>query len=244
MAAAFRRDVRCYYHPLAMRILALDTTARRGSVALVADGRVEAALASDGASPPATRLPADLADVLARAGVTLDAVDGFAVAAGPGSFTGLRIGISTMQGLAVATGRPLVGVSALDALAAIAAAAGPDDERDIMAWIDAWRGEVYGARYAADATPLGEAIVGPPGAHLAAGRPGRLIGSGAAAHPEAVAAFGEAVCLVEPLEPALAATLARLAAGSLAAGERPAPHAIRPIYVRRPDAELARDARG
>jgi len=245
MSAAFRRDVRCYYHPLAMRILALDTTARHGSVALVTDGRVEALLVSGGASQPARRLPGELAEVLDHAGVTLDAVDALAVAAGPGSFTGLRIGISTMQGLALATGRPLLGISALDALAYVAAHDEPDPEHVIGAWIDAWRGEVYAARFSADGTPDGDPIVARPAEALAQlGNAHALrVGNGVAAHREELATLAPTAHLADPLAPPLAPAVAMLAARAVAGGARPAPHAIRPIYVRRPDAEIARGTR-
>src|SRR4051812_37344406 len=101
-----------------MRVLALDTTTRAGSVALVEDDRVVAERAGDPARSQGQRLPGDLADL----GAPWTAIDVFAVASGPGSFTGLRIGIATMQGLALVTGGRLVGVSALEALAQIASA--------------------------------------------------------------------------------------------------------------------------
>src|SRR5262245_21467161 len=108
------------------------------------DGRVLREIASDASKPQAARLPGELATLLAYVDMTLQAVDAFAIGVGPGSFTGLRVGIATMQGLAVATGRPLIGVSALDALAALASS--PAVHR-VATWVDAWRGEVYAALY-------------------------------------------------------------------------------------------------
>jgi tRNA threonylcarbamoyl adenosine modification protein YeaZ len=100
-----------------MIVLALDTTTRAGSLALVRDRRLLEVFVGDGSRTHAARLPGDLLDCLTRHGLSLQDVDLFAVAAGPGSFTGLRIGIATIQGLAFASGRNLVGVSALEALA-------------------------------------------------------------------------------------------------------------------------------
>src|SRR5262245_14865579 len=99
-----------------MRVLALDTTARAGSVALVEDRRVIAAREGDPDRSHGERLPTELLRLLDEARAPLPTVDVFAVAAGPGSFTGLRIGIATMQGLAFVGRRPLVAVSALEAL--------------------------------------------------------------------------------------------------------------------------------
>src|SRR5688572_22322033 len=108
-----------------MLILSLDTTTRTGSAALLRDGTIVCEQGGDPLRDQAERLPADLAASLERAGLALGDVDAFAVATGPGSFTGLRIGIATMQGLAFAAGKPLIGVSTFDALARVAVAPGP-----------------------------------------------------------------------------------------------------------------------
>ncbi len=100
-----------------MRVLALDTTTRAGSVALVDDERVVDERSGDAPRPHAERLPGEIIALLAAHGVAVADVDLFAVASGPGSFTGLRIGIATIQGLAFVRQRPVVAVSALEALA-------------------------------------------------------------------------------------------------------------------------------
>src|SRR5687767_7395786 len=99
-----------------MLVLALDTTTRQGSVALAREGDILGSGAGDAAITHGARLPGDLARLLGQHGLRIADVDLFAVAAGPGSFTGLRIGIATMQGLALGNGKPLAGVSALDAI--------------------------------------------------------------------------------------------------------------------------------
>ena len=107
-----------------MLVLGLDTTARPGSVALTRDGaRLDVLRATPTAHAPAAACrPLRSARPPRPSG--LRDVDVFAVAAGPGSFTGLRIGIAAIQGLAFAAGRPVVGVSALEALALAGLAAG------------------------------------------------------------------------------------------------------------------------
>jgi tRNA threonylcarbamoyladenosine biosynthesis protein TsaB len=226
-----------------MVILALDTSTRTGSCAVLRGDAVLAELPGDAARSHGERLPADLMTVLDRAGVALHAVDVFAVATGPGSFTGLRVGIATMQGLALAASRPLVGVSALDALATVAA--GPPAER-VAAWVDAWRGEVYAALYEGT-TAIETPSVESPQRVLARlrGTPTRFAGDGVTPHLDAIrAAMGERGLLSDPLEPALGGTIGRLALARVRAGERPGPADIQPLYVRRPDAELAREAHG
>ena len=157
-----------------MRVLALDTTTREGSLALVEDDRVIVERAGDPARSHAERLPGDLLRLLGETGVSASAIDVFAVAAGPGSFTGLRIGIATIQGLAFVTGRPIVAVSALEALAQ-ATSRGLLPGSIVAAWMDAHRREVFSALYQVAEAPLfapdrlveiDRAAVGEPGATL------------------------------------------------------------------------------
>lgn len=228
-----------------MIVLALDTTVRDGSVAVVEDGRVRAELVGDASRTHGERLPGDLMRALADASVRLDEVDLLAVAAGPGSFTGLRVGIAAMQGLSTAIGRRIVPVSALDALAA---AAGPG-EGLVGAWMDAQRGQVYAALYAA-AHPEPRAVLPassvPPRETLdawALSVPGalRLIGDGAVRYADVVRAVLGVRATVLP-HPPLAGVVGSLAC---AHPERAVtPHGVVPIYVRRPDAELAKLRRG
>jgi tRNA threonylcarbamoyladenosine biosynthesis protein TsaB len=226
-----------------MLILALDTTTAAGSVALAEGNRLIEVAAIDPSQPIATRVPADLVALLDRRAIALEGIDVFAVATGPGSFTGLRIGIAAMQGLALATGKPLIGVSSFEALAALA----PGRPSSIVVWIDAWRGEVYGATY----TTAGPS--GPDALHALAEprvaspevlvrsvssfdvRQAVFIGDGAVKYRNDVPGL-----LIEPT-PLIAGMVAQLARARSEKGEAPPPHAIRPLYVRRPDAELARE---
>jgi tRNA threonylcarbamoyladenosine biosynthesis protein TsaB len=225
-------------------VLALDTTNRAGSVAVVNRGVLVGEIAGDPSRNYGERLPQDLMRVLAAAALPLEAVDLLAVAAGPGSFTGLRVGIAAMQGLAMATGRKIVPVSALDALAV----AGASGEGPVAAWIDAQRGEVFASLYDATGARL---LVGPSSlaplptldewtSTLSAITP-VFIGDGAARHEAAIRErFGPGARIVPT--PPLAGIIGRLAA---AAPDRAVlPHAVVPIYIRRPDVELARSRRG
>ena len=226
-----------------MIVLALDTTTRAGSVAVVADGEVRWEETGDPNLTHGERLPGELTTALRGAGVELANVDVFAVAAGPGSFTGLRVGIAAMQGLAVATGRQIVPVSTLEALAL---AASSRSSGLIGAWMDAQRGQVFSALYR-KGTPE---PIAPPSALTPTETLGSwsshdlsdavFIGDGAVRYAAVIrGARPDSPRILAP--PPLAAIVGRIAAG---APERAVnPHAMIPIYVRRPDAELARLAR-
>jgi len=220
-----------------MLILALDTTTSAGSCALVGDGRLVREEASDPTRPQAARLPGELAALLERAGVALADIDAYAAGVGPGSFTGLRVGIATMQGVATAMRKPLFGVSALDALARIAAVS------RVATWVDAWRGEVYAALYE-NGRELEPPTVSRPEVMLGplTNRETCFTGDGAARYCDVIRrTLGDRARFTEPIAPLLAGPMGEIAFEAWQAGHRPAPDAIRPLYVRRPDAELARD---
>ena len=226
-----------------MLVLALDTTTRAGSAAVVRDGVLVAEIVGDGSHTHAGRLPRDLMLALDKAAVRLDAVDLLAVAAGPGSFTGLRVGIAAMQGLAMSTGRKVVPISALDALASAAA----DGRGPVAAWIDALRGEVFATMYDATGTRvLHEPSSLAPGRTLdvwalaLTGEAPRFIGDGAVRYEATIRErFGPRTEVLPA--PPLAGIVGKLAAA--APGLAVLPHAIVPIYIRRPDVELARARR-
>jgi tRNA threonylcarbamoyladenosine biosynthesis protein TsaB len=226
-----------------MIILSLDTTTRAGSAAVLRGDVILAELSGDPDVTHGERLPGELMQVLAEAAIRIEDVELFAVAAGPGSFTGLRVGIATVQGLAMARSRRVVPVSALDALAR--AAINANDP--IAAWMDAQRGEVFSALYAPDSRDvLIEAESSPPDGLLEAWRqqPGFrtpiFVGDGAVRYRnEIVSRLGDRARVLPP--PPLAGLIGQIAA---AAPQRAVlPHAVVPIYVRKPDAELARARR-
>lgn len=225
---------------LAVIVLALDTTSRAGSVAIVQDGRVLAESSGDSRLTHGERLPGELINALTAAGITLRDVNILAVAAGPGSFTGLRVGIASIQGLATGTGLRVVPVSALEALVRVA----PAGSELTGAWIDAQRGQVFAALFAATSDPLLAPSSLPPSDTLSlwsdrlAGRPVAFVGDGAIRYADIINDRLGARATVVSEMPLLAGAIGRIA---LEHPERAVlPHAIVPIYIRRPDAELAR----
>ena len=231
-----------------MLILSLDTTTPKASCAVARDGVVINEEPIDTSRQLALQLPGALRDILDLSAVALEDIDAFAVATGPGSFTGLRIGIATMQGLAFGLGKPLIGISGLTALRAVASPAFLGSR--IAAWVDAWRGDVYAALFE-DGRQIGEPTVAQPAAlldDLSRGKPTPytndilFIGDGAETYRDLIVTrLGHAARMADPVVPLLAAVIAMLATIEYKSGHRPPPHAIRPIYVRRSDAELARD---
>jgi len=171
-----------------------------------------------------------VAFLLEALGLRPSAVEGYAVASGPGSFTGLRVGLSTVQGLALASGRPCLGLSALDVLAARIRGAAPS----LVAMMDAYRDEVYAGVYDPEGRLQGS---------WRAEAPAALVGS----LPEDVAFLGDGALRYRDeilrLRPRarfprrslyLAGTLGLLAEPRLQAGEGVGAAELRPLYLREP----------
>lgn len=229
------------YNIAVMVVLALETVTPRGSLAVWRDGACISSV-GDGITAHAARLPGAWMTALADAGSRLDEVDRLAVVSGPGSFTGVRIGMSSAQGLALTRGWSVMAVPTLDAIAECwrVAHAG-QAPRVVIACLDGLRDEVFAREFQFDGAVMhaqGDAVVCPPDLlrWTAFGQGVSLVGSGALRY--AGIWRGASDDIADVPEP-IAAGAARLAARATTPAL--APHALRPLYVRRPDVELARE---
>ncbi|MBC7339067.1 MAG: tRNA (adenosine(37)-N6)-threonylcarbamoyltransferase complex dimerization subunit type 1 TsaB [Firmicutes bacterium] len=229
-----------------MLILGVETATRYTSVALVNGDHVLAEHTYSGPLRPSQVLMAMVDRVLRDAGVGRSDLQGVAVGCGPGSFTGLRLGLATAQALAYALGIPVVGVSTLETMSFPWLRTGCL----VVPVLDAQRGRVYAAGFPRD--PAGfvprtvewEALLD----HLAARGSERatagvarviLVGEWAWVRREEVASrLGEHAVVVEPhLGYPRAAAVAHLGRAALLAGSPGDPLALRAVYLRRSEAE-------
>ena len=230
-----------------MIVLGFDTATTATAVALrIADGS-SVELRDDpqpGAHPGhATRLLALAHELLAQAGVAWKQLDRIAAGAGPGTFTGLRVGLATAHGLAQSLGAQLVAVSSPRALAHAAEAQGI--ATPLLAVIDARRREVFAGLYGAGAEellaprPLAPAAVGEL---LEEPRPLSALGDGALRYRTALEQAGLEIPPDDsPLHRVSAVAICELGTRT---PPGPSPAAVLPDYRRRPDAELAQSAGG
>ncbi|MBI2503328.1 MAG: tRNA (adenosine(37)-N6)-threonylcarbamoyltransferase complex dimerization subunit type 1 TsaB [Candidatus Latescibacteria bacterium] len=218
-----------------MLILAFDTATPAGSVALVDGERTLVSRYFDVGLQHHQRLFVEVEDALKMAGCTFDQVGAIAVSIGPGSFTGLRLGLSAAKGFCLARELPLVTVSTLEVLAARL----PFARHPVCPMLDARRGEVYTALYdtGAGRPRLLEAPRAlAPQALMAerAGVPTLFTGDGALAYRELVAACPQAVQAPFPCSRPEAAALGWLALARLEAGEVADLVSVEPEYLRGP----------
>ena len=318
---SFRVSATTRYDHTAVLTLALDTSTRAGSVAVVHGTTVLSVVHGDATRTHGERLPDELDRALKGAHVQPRDLELLVVASGPGAFTGLRIGLAAMQGLAMVLNVPVIAVSALDALALAArrpptpgratsdptggrpptpnqATSDPTGGRPptprsatsdpaggrpptpdqatsdpassapptppqgtsdpaptptrIAAWMDAQRGEVFAAYYLPPPgddggvpIPAAVPIVGTPDVLLRAMPPNGgvlFIGDGAERY-RAQILQDHSGHLVMASPTALAPFIASIGSARAARGEAGPPHALQPLYVRRPDAELERARR-
>jgi tRNA threonylcarbamoyladenosine biosynthesis protein TsaB len=233
-----------------MWVLAVDTSSPGGAVALLRDSDVVVERRGEPDHSHAEHLPMMLAAVLADAGIPPSALDLLTVATGPGSFTGVRVGLASVQGLAMALDRATVGVPSLAATAWRYFQDAPLSLK-CGVWRDGARGDVFAAAFARPGSgswPLDDLIavtVAAPHAIAAAWEPlvapdaPVLLGPGAPGRDAAAAAGRVVVAADQPL----AVPVGRIGRLVHHAGGSGPPHALAPLYVRRPDAEVERDRR-
>jgi tRNA threonylcarbamoyl adenosine modification protein YeaZ len=229
-----------------MNFLALDTSSSDASIAVLQDGDVLLEYNFTSRDNLSAVLVPSLEFVLKSLDMRIAQVDGFGIGIGPGLFTGIRIGMATLKGLAFAEKKPLVGVTSLMALACKLADAGGD----VVSLIDAKKGEVYlgGYRFAG-----GEAVVIIPPCLLKiddlgpalAGFPDRIFtGSGAVKHADYLQRTFPGSRLLQRSS-FLASEIGRIALARFRRHDfLTDPQGLLPFYLRRPDAEtnLARSA--
>ncbi len=235
-------------------IVGFDTATRATTVAVWDPGSGSAGieLRDDpprGARPRHTTMLMPLiVELLQRAGIGWEQIDRIAVGVGPGTFTGLRIGIATARGLSRARGIPLVGISTLQSLAAAVGTHEPTPPSvgGVLAVIDARRGEVFAAGWLLGAAD-GPAVVAPRAvapeslATLLAreGRSWVAVGDGAVEFRQVLERSG----MLIPEEDSDLHRVSAINHCRLATGRRErAPDEVGPEYLRLPDAEIARRA--
>jgi tRNA threonylcarbamoyladenosine biosynthesis protein TsaB len=223
-------------------MLGIDTAGRSGSVALVDETQVLASFYLRQAPPVSSHLMRLVDVVCAQAGYRVNDLGGLAVSLGPGGFTSLRVGLATAQGLAMATGKPLVGCSTFEALVAMAAGW----HGTVCPVLEARRGEVYAAFYCRQGTTVREIMPGmtttPDALCTLVTERTLFLGSGVRVYKTLwTAALGtHAVCLESVAEGELAASVARLGQARLHHTSTIAGQPLTPLYIRAADARLPR----
>jgi tRNA threonylcarbamoyladenosine biosynthesis protein TsaB len=226
-------------------VLSIDTCDSRGSVAVLREDSVLALIEHESGIDYSSWLLPAVSGVLGKAGVRMEEMGGYAVAAGPGSFTGVRVGLTTVKGWAEVYGKPVVAVSRLEAIAEQAG----NGLSYVAAFIDAQRGQVFGAVYRREGialTLVGEEMVIAPGefveeaVRLSIGEkiswvspdPAHILGEAAWKEREKL---GEGI---DEVSATLAGVIGRIGARRLREGKFTDALGLDANYVRRSDAEI------
>ncbi|MGC2064183.1 MAG: tRNA (adenosine(37)-N6)-threonylcarbamoyltransferase complex dimerization subunit type 1 TsaB [Thermodesulfovibrionales bacterium] len=227
-----------------MKILAIETSTMLGGIAIADDRRgliAEARL--NVKTTHSERLMTVIGQVVEQSGLLLGEIDIFAVASGPGSFTGLRIGLSTAKGLAYATERPIVTVPTLEAFAWNL----PFSRYPVCIMLDARRGEVYTALFRWEGEQfireIGETSVKPE--EMLARLQGTVLfaGEGAIVYRDRIIAARGSRAVFAPADKMVPspASLAMRGLSRAAAGEFTDPFGAIPLYIRKSEAEVKLD---
>ncbi|RDD63350.1 tRNA (adenosine(37)-N6)-threonylcarbamoyltransferase complex dimerization subunit type 1 TsaB [Ferruginivarius sediminum] len=221
-------------------LLAFDAAGGGCSAAVRVRGATVASRSEAMRRGQAERLVPMLQEVMAEAGISYAGLDAVAVTVGPGGFTGVRIGLATARGLALARNLPIIGVTGFEAFAAAVPPHGNDD-RALLVAIDGKRSDIYAQAFAPDGAALSEPAALLPEALDGWLPPGPLLlaGDGAGQAQPALRAAGRDTVLADAPARIDAAVVARIAAS------RPLPQVQtppRPLYLRPPDVTPPRGA--
>ena len=222
-----------------MKVLAIETSTMLGGVAIADEKGLIAETRLNVKSTHSERLMATIDEQLRQSGMALGDIDVFAVASGPGSFTGLRIGLSTAKGLCYATDKPLVMVPTLDAFARNF----PFSKHPVCVMLDARRGEVYAAVFRWDRgfiKLLDEVSVAPEDLFRDVDSPVVLAGEGALVYRERLLGMLGERAMFAPLEMMVPspAHVAALGLEKALRSEFTEVSAAEPFYIRKSEAEV------
>lgn len=223
-----------------MKILAVDTATTSCSVTVFDNETMLSESTLVRQQTHSKHLMEMIASVLGLAGITVTELNGFAITIGPGTFTGLRIGMSSIKGLAMASGKPVVGVSSLDALAMQAA----PTSHLICPMIDARRGEVYFSRYRFKGECLNkemdDLVLSPEEAVEYVDKPCVFVGNGALTYRKTIQQLIDGETYFIPFYQSIikASTVAHLSMSKFKSGETDDISMLVPRYIRKSDAEL------
>jgi len=222
------------------RLLTVQTATPTASIALTEGDRLVAELLLGTPRTHTDWLLDAIEMLLARAGWSVSSLDGFGVVVGPGAFTGLRVGLATIKGLALASGRPMVGVSTLQTLAMQL----PHCALPVCVLLDARKHEVYAGVYNWEAgwpVPTGpERVIKPDLLMDECHEPTLFIGDGATVYRTLIVRRLGARAHFAPtvLDPPRASLAGLLALREWTAGRSLPPESVNPVYIRPSEAEL------
>ncbi len=223
-----------------MLILALDTTTASGSVALLEKDKLLAEINTFSGSSHSARLLRSVDELLRLHSLSVRDMEGFAAAVGPGSFTGIRIGLSTVKALAFASGRPVAPVSTLEALAFKLR---DSQARLVCPVLDARKGEIFAALF--EVHPHGLEVIIPQGAYkpdwffarLPAHRVVSFLGDGREAYREKIHSYLKDKARFPSRSTFLAYEVGLLGYEMLKRGRGQSGDELQPLYLRRSQAE-------
>lgn len=227
-----------------MRLLTIDTATSACSVAITDGERLVGEYLLAGGPALSSRLFDCIDSLLAECRLCLGDMDGFGVSLGPGAFTGLRVGLGAVKGMALATGKPIAGFSSLAMLALNV----PMTERLVCPLFDARKNEVYAGFYRSGELPRAfapDAVLPPADLPARITEPALFLGDGAVRYRDLIAASLGNLAVFAPASAHTprASCGATLALAMLQSGQQISAASLLPAYIRASEAELARQRR-